>query len=331
MHINPRTGAFNREPYPALIAGPVLCLWVFIFLYALVGPPSYRAPIKTLLPSDKGVEVTIGRSDRLREVFSGAGYRLEWIRDGNAVPRLYLKHLPGDLRAETDTGRRKDLFLRILLPLVLRANEIVAAQRKALLAIRKKLAAGTSLDQEEAATLDALSQEYGVEKNDLDSLVRRVDEVPVSIALAQGSVESGWGTSRFARKEQALFGQWTTADYAGMVPEERGEERTHKVRSFRWLLDSARSYLRNLNTHGAYTDFRKRRAQMRATGAALDGDALVDTLWVYAEKANYVDVLRSVIDVNRLRLFDGARLQKAARQGPGRLSARAPGVGNQRR
>ena len=53
--------------------------------------------------------------------------------------------------------------------------------------------------------------------NTLDELLIKVDKVPVSLALAQAAIESGWGTSRFAQEGNALFGQWTY-DGEGIKP-----------------------------------------------------------------------------------------------------------------
>ena len=50
--------------------------------------------------------------------------------------------------------------------------------------------------------------------DNLDALLIKADEIPVSLALAQAVIESGWGTSRFAYEGNALFGQyvWGNSD-----------------------------------------------------------------------------------------------------------------------
>ena len=55
-------------------------------------------------------------------------------------------------------------------------------------------------------------KQYGVKNKDLLTLKIRMDEIPVSLAIAQAAKETGWGTSRFAQEGNALFGQWTFSD-----------------------------------------------------------------------------------------------------------------------
>ena len=88
-----------------------------------------------------------------------------------------------------------------------------------------------------------------------------MDEVPVSLALAQAAKETGWGTSRFAQEGNALFGQWTWSG-EGLKPKDSDKSEGHKVMKFN-VTTSVRAYQRNLNTHSSYKDFRKARAELR--------------------------------------------------------------------
>ena len=54
---------------------------------------------------------------------------------------------------------------------------------------------------------DAKYKQYGIPSKDLSILKIRMDEVPVSLAIAQAAKETGWGTSRFAQEGNALI--WT--------------------------------------------------------------------------------------------------------------------------
>ena len=66
-----------------------------------------------------------------------------------------------------------------------------------------------------------------VPSKDLLTLKIRMDEIPVSLALAQAAKETGWGTSRFAQEGNALFGQWTWSG-EGLKPKEAEENKGHK-------------------------------------------------------------------------------------------------------
>mgnify|MGYP001333018612 CR=1 FL=1 len=91
----------------------------------------------------------------------------------------------------------------------------------------------------------------------------------VSLAIAQAAKETGWGTSRFALKGNALFGQWTWSG-EGLKPKNADEGKDHKVMKFHSLQLSVRAYLRNLNTHSTYKNLRKARTELRNQNKNLD-------------------------------------------------------------
>ena len=121
-----------------------------------------------------------------------------------------------------------------------------------------------------------------------------MDEIPVSLAIAQAAKETGWGTSRFAQEGNALFGQWTWSG-EGLKPKD-AENEGHKVMKFNVLQASVRAYQRNLNTHSTYKPFREARAKLRDLGKPLDSLYLSEFLNEYAETGNqYVDVLKKLL------------------------------------
>jgi len=151
-------------------------------------------------------------------------------------------------------------------------------------------------------------KQYGVKSKDLSTLKIRMDEIPVSLAIAQAAKETGWGTSRFAQEGNALFGQWTWSG-EGLKPKEAKEGADHKVMKFNILQASVRAYQRNLNTHPTYKDLRKARAEFRDSNKPLDSLELSNYLNKYAETGNqYVEVLQQIIKQNKLKDFDDAKL-----------------------
>ncbi len=254
----------------------------------------------------------IAPSVKLRDVFEEIGYRLDGVRRHGEVPRLFFVSLPADLQRIQQPSERKAMFIKTALPLILHANEIIRFERAKLIALRDKAADGEQLDRDEKVWLDRLADEYGLEKPSFARLLRRVDVIPPSLALAQAAEESGWGTSRFAQEGNAIFGQrtWTGYDHDGIVPERRDEGENFKVRTFEQLIDGVRSYARNLNGHFAYDEFRRLREEQRAAGDRPDGYALAATLSKYSERGDsYVETIRTIIRVNGLRAFDRARLR----------------------
>ena len=236
-------------------------------------------------------------------------YDLNAIIEGEAgVPRIFLTSMPEALDAVRETAERKELFFKGVLPLVLQVNEDLRADRARLLTLREIIKSGNKPKAADRLWLAMMSDRYGVSRDNVDALLRRVDTVPPSMALAQAAVESGWGTSRFALEGNALFGQWTFAD-GNLVPEDRDEDKAHMIKRFDRLIDSVRAYVLNLNTNRAYREFRDLRAKLRNKGKPLDGRALVGKLQRYSERgADYVNEIRSLISFNRLERLDDVRL-----------------------
>lgn len=247
----------------------------------------------------------------VHRVYDGIGYGLEAVREEAAeVPRLFLTSVPTDITELTDAEQRKSLFLRAMLPLVLKVNEEIAADRTRLQGLIAAQQNGKALNATDRRWVETKSREYGLKTPDMRKLLPRMDVIPPSLALAQAAEESGWGTSRFARQGNALFGQWTTEGDNGIVPLNREDGKTHVIKAFPNLLTAVRAYARNLNTHRAYAEFRTRRASLRAADKPLDGTVLARTLLRYSERGqDYVDTLHTIMRVNALPSFDTAALQ----------------------
>ena len=183
-------------------------------------------------------------------------------------------------------------------------NNKIRLDRKKLFSILNK----SKNTKNEKNWLNSKFKQYGVVNKDLPTLKVRMDEVPVSLAIAQAAKETGWGTSRFALKGNALFGQWTWSG-EGLKPKNAEEGKDHKVMKFHSLQLSVRAYLRNLNTHSSYKNLRKERTKLRNQNKTLDSLILSKHLDKYAETGSqYIEVLQKIIEQNKLKDFDEARL-----------------------
>ena len=238
-------------------------------------------------------------------------YSLAAVSKGETVvPRVFLTSLPGDITKSSVVEKRKNLFFKSVLPLVLKVNEELAAERTRLWDIRYRRNLGLRIDAVDQLWLDGMVEKYGVQRDDIEALLKRVDMIPPSLALAQAAEESGWGSSRFAKEGNALFGQWTySSSDKGLSPMEREEGETHRVRAFDNLAQGVKAYMMNLNTHRAYRKLRSLRNRMRAKGSPLDGYLLAGTLTRYSARGeDYVVALRAIMEANGLAAFDDARL-----------------------
>ena len=243
-------------------------------------------------------------TSEINALFKEVKYNLDDVRDTKLIKPVDIGLLPNEIKNIDDTKKRKELFIKIILPLIVKENNKIKIDRKRLFLILSK----NSNTDIEKKWLEKKYKQYGVRQNDLLTLKVRMDEIPVSLAIAQAAKETGWGTSRFALKGNALFGQWTWSG-DGLKPQnaEKGEE--HKVMKFHSLQLSVRAYLRNLNTHSSYKNLRKARTDLRNKNKQLDSIVLSNHLDKYAETGNeYIEVLQKIIVQNKLKDFDEARL-----------------------
>ena len=240
----------------------------------------------------------------IKQLFKETDYNLKDVRKTKLVKPVALTLLPQEIKMIENSKKKKEFFIQIVLPLIIKENNNIRLDRKTLFSIINK---SNNTDAEKKWLVKKYKQ-YGVSSRDLSTLKIRMDEIPVSLAIAQAAKETGWGTSRFAQEGNALFGQWTWSG-EGLKPKDAEEGKGHKVMKFNILQASVRAYQRNLNTHSTYKFFRKARAEMRDAGEQLDSIVLSKYLNKYAETGNqYVEVLQKIIKQNKLKDFDDAKL-----------------------
>jgi Bax protein len=241
---------------------------------------------------------------------------LDRVREGvQLVPLTRVSDLPDRLAQLERSGARKRLFIKTMLPAVLHANEAIRAERDFVETLTALEISPDELPAELRDKLRALAAKYQVDPANLDRLRHRVDIVPPALVLAQAAIETGWGTSRFAQQGNAIFGQHTRdPDDAGMVP--RGlENPSFRVRAFETVTGAVAAYLRNLNTHPAYAELRRIRAEARARGDQPDGPEMAAGLVDYSARGHdYVADIRLTIRANDLQAFAEARLQPGSDQ-----------------
>ena len=240
----------------------------------------------------------------LNQLFDDNDYNLKKVRVNKIVKPFEVGMLPEELKNIESTKKRKDLFIKIVLPLILSENNRILRDRDILFKVLNK----NNNTKSERIWLDKKFKQYGVVNKDVSTLKIRMDIVPVSLALAQAAKETGWGTSRFAIEGNALFGQWTYSG-EGIKPAAADKGDKHKVMAFSVLKSSVRAYQRNLNTHKSYKAFRKERAIQRDNEQNLDSNLLANYLGSYAETGDeYVKTLKQIIDQNNLKDFDKAKI-----------------------
>src|SRR6056300_1313983 len=115
----------------------------------------------------------------------------------------------------------------------------------------------------------------------------RTERVPMEMIVAQAALESGWGTSRFAKEGNNLFGIRTWNKDNGLLPIGMSPDTPWRVRSFDTKCGSVKEYMSLLNYHEAYVDFRELRTKMLKNGEPLNGKKLIKTLKAFSTTKDY--------------------------------------------
>ena len=267
--------------------------------------PEKSNKTKNLKPD--GEDVSLDTKITLN-LFEDLKYDLKGIRSGALVKPIYLSKLPKDLKKLKSTQKKKDTFIKIVMPLILDENNKIFENRKKLFKILSK----QNNSRGERVWLKRRFEDYGIKNEDVTELKIRMDVIPVSIAIAQAAKESGWGTSRFALEGNAMFGQWTWGK-KGISPLKREKNKDHKILKFPILRSSVQAYKNNLNTHKGYREFREKRAELRRKNKKISGVVLVQYLHNYAATGSeYTKILKKIIEQNQLTDFDNAILMHSS-------------------
>lgn len=210
-----------------------------------------------------------------------------------------------ELEAGTE---RKQAFFEYFLPLIAQRNEELTALRAELQELSDDRAELSFFERWQVADL---ADTYNIDDFSLenpehwDTLLRRVDVVPPSLALAQAANESAWGTSRFAIEGNNFFGQWCFVKGCGVVPAARDDGAIHEVAGFGSARESVEGYIHNLNYHPAYNELRSIRADLRERQEPVTGLKVAAGLESYSERGDaYIEELSSMIRFNELHEYD---------------------------
>ena len=240
---------------------------------------------------------TIKLLEKKQEV---AELKIEQIKKTKIIPNISFVKLPKDLKSIKSIQNRKELFIKITLPLIVKENEKLILKNKKIKSLKTNF---SKISRKDAIWLNNLMNEYNA--TTIDSLLLKVDSIPESLALAQAAIESGWGTSRFAFEGNALFGQyiWGTSN-DGIVPNERDNDKKYKIKTFDTLRESVESYMKNLNTNFHYNEFRINRFVIRTNKLPLSGVELAEYLYNYSIESDYPSKIIKIIETNNFEDFE---------------------------
>ena len=123
--------------------------------------------------------------------------------------------------------------------------------------------------------------------------------VPISIIIAMAGIESAWGTSRFAREGNALFGVRTwNLNTPHMKPLDLPKAR-FGVKKYTTKCESIKDMIRILNTHPAYEKFRIEREKQLETGK-WNYRPLMMGMTAWSTNPDYAEIILQTIVANDL-------------------------------
>jgi len=301
--------------------------FVFLRMAAFVLPLLLGAVAAHVMP----VPAVPGLDLVLRSINENEAAKLEAVFDelnydwppalpapGN-VPPIAVRAMPVDI-ATLSVERRKAIFFRVLAPMIAAENRKLREQREFLVTTFAEFSVLPESGPI-ASRVQSIASRFNVagdldRKANRDTLLRRVDIVPAALVLAQAANESGWGTSRFVREANNLFGMWTWDESAGLAPKRRAKNATHFIRVFDDLHSAVRNYLHTINVGPAYRELRDLRATGRQRNEEPDALALAAGLRRYSQRGDdYVMEIRSIIKYNNLQQLPGLSIEAFPEEG----------------
>jgi len=274
---------------------------IFILLaYALISIISQKGTKEEI----KKNRISVENANALDSFFINNNYIVDSIFVDSLVPQIFTENIFKSLK-DVKVKEKKSMFFRILLPSILQSNNDILKERKFVLSIKQK----EKLTGKEKRKLKKIAKKYSGKIDDLDELLQRVDIVPPSLAIAQAITESGWGTSRYAIKGNALFGHHVskkdTSDFM------KSQNSNVRMKAFNTITEAVEAYMHNINSTKSYRNLRKYRAELRLKAKQITGKDLASHLTKYSIKGvEYTIAIKNMIRQQKLARFDFVRLKE---------------------
>lgn len=244
----------------------IFALTVLLFLLY-----SVSAAAKIHLVRGNG-EITVKEATtaEIEELFLQYGFE-DYNKERSKFPRIYMQHLPTDWQNVPENDGKHRTFIRIMLPLVLKINEEILAERKIIEELKDKYIEKGDLSPSDLAFLEEKAQKYEVFtrlKGDsrTRSLIRllllNVDALPPSIMIATAAIYTDWGNSRLAREANSLYLEEVWYSNEGIIPQD-DPDGGYRYKKYDTLADCIRARALKLNTHVNYDYLRESRRMSR--------------------------------------------------------------------
>jgi len=193
-------------------------------------------------------------------------------------------------KVQIKTSHKKEKFKEIFVPAITK----VYTKRYKYFQEIKTLTKTNPLDEK----LTKLKEKYDLDTN--EELLIVLKPHPISIALAQAAIESAWGTSRFFKEANNIFGVWSFKKNEPRIAANiKREDQTIYLKKFNTIEDAINQYYNMLSTKKIYFDFKKENYYNN------DVIAIAKKLDKYSEQGEvYTEKIISVLKYNKFQNYD---------------------------
>lgn len=192
--------------------------------------------------------------------------------------------------------KRKQIFIKLLLPSIKIVHKEILLNRE----IVKNLKEKKKYTMKEQEYLNKMFSNYGVRLNDFKSLEEKMIIYPTSLILAQGALESAWGTSRFFKEANNIFGIWSKNKKEPRIPAKNSRGRfVPNLKVYKNLKDSVEDITMLMSRSKVYKEVREHINKNEDVYKISEG------LNNYSEEGRlYVKKVKTIIKYNNLIKYD---------------------------
>jgi Bax protein len=261
-----------------LIASSAIAIIAFVSCGQITAKPEPR------LIRNKLFKYDILLNKKYDELYHNILKSIKFSKNSNVqIPEIALcsvKHT--SLPSESD----RHMFIKSIAAAINCVNKIIMEHREFIILVKNKKEALTPNEKDRFNMICSFYQ-----TNNINELLERVAPVPVSVAVAQAALESGFGSSKHMHRRNAFFGMMRDAK---------------NLYSFDTLFESAIAYAKTLNVNNCYKAFRKERAAMMRNAQKIDGKKLFNHLGMYYTSKLYKKQISALMKEYSLTSLDKA-------------------------
>ena len=261
----------------------------------------------------------------LQQRFLNFGYTNHLPLVNYRIPPLFLEQLPPDWAAQDDEALRNSLFIRIMAPLALKINKNIDAAKEEVGQITKEFSEKGSLSAKSEQRLEELAESYDIftrlkdnsrQEYLLRELTLKIDNIPPSLLIAAAAIATDWGTSRAARRGNALYKEYIWNTKEGLLPENRVPGENYRIKTYPDLYASMADFAHKINSGLNFEGFRSQRRALRLNRSPLDGRMMAHNFIFDTHLQNYAGLLDYVITFYELSVLDKSTLANTLKKQP---------------